>query len=109
MFVCDPLWGTWKKGLSTYTLRAEFRISGSTVQRLRKNMPVFTNTLDDLCNSSIALYQRLCAVFRPNWRMRARTRSNAVNFLGGWVPEFGMQPPFFLLKCEFSINKFANS
>lgn len=50
MIVYDPLWKTLKKkGLSTYTLRFKFQISGSTVQRLRQNMSVSTNTLDDLC------------------------------------------------------------
>ncbi len=51
MIVYDPLWETLKKrGLSTYTLRVKFHLSGSTVQRLRRNMSVSTNTLDDLCN-----------------------------------------------------------
>ncbi len=51
MIVFDPLWDTLKKkGLSTYTLRVKFQMSGSTVQRLRKNRSVSTNTLDDLCN-----------------------------------------------------------
>ena len=51
MIVYDPLWDTLKKkGLSTYTLRVKFQISGSTVQRLRRNMSVSTNTLDDLCH-----------------------------------------------------------
>ncbi len=50
MIVYTPLWETLKKkGLSTYTLRVKFQISGSTVQRLRRNMSVSTNTLDDLC------------------------------------------------------------
>lgn len=50
MIVYTPLWETLKrKGFSTYTLRHDFEISGSTVQRLRKNMSVSTNTLDDLC------------------------------------------------------------
>lgn len=50
MIVYDPLWETLKKkGLSTYTLRVKFGISGSTVQRLKRNMSVSTNTLDDLC------------------------------------------------------------
>lgn len=50
MIVYTPLWETLKKkGLSTYTLRAKYQISGSTVQRLRRNMSVSTNTLDDLC------------------------------------------------------------
>lgn len=50
MIIYDPLWETLKrKGFSTYTLREKFHISSSTVQRLRKNKPVSTNTLDDLC------------------------------------------------------------
>ncbi len=50
MIVYTPLWDTLKKkGMSTYTLRVKFNISGSTVQRLRRNMSVSTNTLDDLC------------------------------------------------------------
>ena len=36
MIVYTPLWETLKrKGYSTYTLRNQFGISGSTVQRLR--------------------------------------------------------------------------
>lgn len=51
MIVYNPLWKTLKrKGFFTYTLRVKFKISGSTVQRLRQNMSVLTNTLDDLCN-----------------------------------------------------------
>ena len=50
MIVYTPLWETMKKkGVTTYTLREKYRISGSTVQRLRKNLSVSTNTLDDLC------------------------------------------------------------
>ena len=50
MIVYTPLWETMKKrGVTTYTLREKYRISGSTVQRLKKNMSVSTNTLDDLC------------------------------------------------------------
>lgn len=63
MIVYDPLWATLKKkGLSTYTLRVKFQMSGSTVQRLRRNLSVSTNTLDDLCTlldcplSDIAVY-----------------------------------------------------
>lgn len=50
MIVYTPLWKTMeKKGFTTYTLRVKHEMSGSTVQRLRKNMPVSTITLDDLC------------------------------------------------------------
>lgn len=50
MIVYTPLWDTMrKKGFTTYTLRAKHGMSSSTIQRLRKNMSVSTNTLDDLC------------------------------------------------------------
>jgi len=50
LIVYTPLWETMKKkGVTTYTLREKFKISGSTVQRLKKNMSVSTNTLADLC------------------------------------------------------------
>lgn len=50
MIIYTPLWETMrKKGVTTYTLRDKYKISGSTIQRLKKNMSVSTNTLDDLC------------------------------------------------------------
>jgi putative transcriptional regulator len=50
LIVYTPLWETMKeKGVTTYTLREKYKISGSTVQRLKKNMSVSTNTLADLC------------------------------------------------------------
>lgn len=39
-----------KRGISTYILQFEWEIASSTVQRLKKNMPVSTVTLDKLCN-----------------------------------------------------------
>lgn len=51
MIIYDPLWKTMKqKGFTTYTLRVKHGMSNGTVQRLRKNMSVSTNTLDDLCH-----------------------------------------------------------
>ena len=51
MIVYTPLWETMKKkGVTTYTLREKYKISGSTVQRLKMNMSVSTNTLSDLCS-----------------------------------------------------------
>lgn len=65
MIVYTPLWETMKKkGVTTYTLRVKYKISGSTVQRLKKNMSVSTNTLADLCGllncelSEVAEYRR---------------------------------------------------
>lgn len=50
MIVYDPLWLTMRKqNVTTYTLRVKYGISNSTVQRLKKDMPVSTNTLDMLC------------------------------------------------------------
>jgi DNA-binding Xre family transcriptional regulator len=50
MIVYDPLWVTLKeKGLTTYALRVKHGVSNGTVQRLKKNMSVSTNTLNDLC------------------------------------------------------------
>lgn len=45
-----PLWETMKeKHITTYTLRVKFGMSHATVQRLQKNQPVSTYTLDRLC------------------------------------------------------------
>ena len=49
LIVSAPLWETMKrKGITTYTLREKYKISGSTIQRLKRNMSVSTNTLADL-------------------------------------------------------------
>lgn len=51
MIVYNPLWRTMdKQNITTYTLRVKHEISNSTVQRLKKNMPVSTNTLNVLCS-----------------------------------------------------------
>ena len=45
-----PLWKTMaEKGVTTYTLRFKCGMSHATVQRLQKDMPVSTHTLDRLC------------------------------------------------------------
>ncbi|MDP4119516.1 MAG: helix-turn-helix transcriptional regulator [Bacillota bacterium] len=50
MIVYTPLWETMKaKGFTTYTLREKHNMSSSTIQRMKKNMSVSTNTLNDLC------------------------------------------------------------
>lgn len=46
-----PLWATMaKKQVTTYTLRFKHGMSHATVQRLQKDMPVSTHTLDKLCD-----------------------------------------------------------
>lgn len=50
MIVYSPLWRTMaERNFTTYTLREKHGMSNSTVQRLRKNKPVSTNTLNELC------------------------------------------------------------
>ena len=50
MISYQPFWRTLSKSdESTYTLIKTHRISGSTINRLRKNKPINTTTLNDLC------------------------------------------------------------
>ncbi len=50
MLVYDPFWQTLKRsGESTYTLIKNYRISSSTIDKLRKNKPLNTTTINDLC------------------------------------------------------------
>ena len=50
MIVYTPLWETMKKkGVTTYALINRYNISSSTVNRLRHNMGVTTQLIDDLC------------------------------------------------------------
>lgn len=53
MITYAPLWETMKrKNATTYTLRNKgqiYSISGSTIERLKQNESVSTNTLDTIC------------------------------------------------------------
>jgi len=50
MISYQPLWKTMgRKNYTTYTLRFKYGMSHATVQRLQKNMPVSTHTLNKLC------------------------------------------------------------
>jgi len=50
MIVYTPFWETLKKSNeSTYTLINRHHISSSTIDKLRKNKPLTTTTLNDLC------------------------------------------------------------
>ncbi|MDO5417749.1 MAG: helix-turn-helix transcriptional regulator [Lachnospiraceae bacterium] len=50
MILYDPFWKTLKaSGESTYTLINKYHVSSSTIDRLRKNQPLTTTTLNDLC------------------------------------------------------------
>lgn len=46
----SPFWNTLKQSKeTTYTLINKHHISSSTIDKLRKNKPVNTTTLNDLC------------------------------------------------------------
>ena len=50
MVVYTPFWNTLKNSKeSTYTLIKNYRISSSTIDKLRKNKPLNTTTINGLC------------------------------------------------------------
>ena len=50
MITYDPFWETLKASPeTTYTLINRHRISSSTIDKLRKNRPLNTTTINDLC------------------------------------------------------------
>lgn len=58
MISYSPFWDTLRASPeSTYTLIKKHRISSSTIDKLRKNKPLNTTTINDLCrilNCSVA-------------------------------------------------------
>jgi len=45
-----PFWETLQRSSeTTYTLIKNYRISSSTIDKLRKNNPITTTTINDLC------------------------------------------------------------
>ena len=50
MITYQPFWETLKNsGESTYSLIHDYSISSATINRLRKNSPISTSTINDLC------------------------------------------------------------
>ncbi|MBR0412489.1 MAG: helix-turn-helix transcriptional regulator [Eubacterium sp.] len=50
MISYNPFWNTLERSNeSTYTLIQKYNISSSTINRLRKNQGISTQTIDDLC------------------------------------------------------------
>lgn len=50
MISYEPFWNTLRSSdESTYTLIKNHRISSSTIDKLRKNKPLNTTTVNDLC------------------------------------------------------------
>ena len=57
----SPFWETLKKSNeSTYTLINKHHISSSTIDKLRKNKPLNTTTLNDLCRILDCDIQEIC-------------------------------------------------
>lgn len=51
MILYEPFWATLKQSQeTTYTLIKNHRISSSTIDKLRKNKPLNTTTINDLCH-----------------------------------------------------------
>lgn len=50
MISYEPFWETLRSSEeSTYTLITKYRLSSSTIDKLRKNKPLNTTTINDLC------------------------------------------------------------
>ena len=57
----SPFWETLKKSnASTYTLINKHHISSSTIDKLRKNKPLNTTTLNDLCRILDCDIEEIC-------------------------------------------------
>ena len=57
----SPFWKTRKNSTkSTYTLIHKHHISSSTIDKLRKNKPLNTTTLNDLCRILNCQIQDIC-------------------------------------------------
>ena len=71
MLVYDPFWQTLRaSGESTYTLIKNHRISSSTIDKLRKNKPLNTTTINDLCRIlNCKVEQIVCYVPSDNDQM----------------------------------------
>ncbi len=50
MICYDPFWNTLKVAQeTTYTLIVKHHVSSATIDKLRKNKPITTTTINDLC------------------------------------------------------------
>lgn len=61
MIEYSPFWKTLKQSKeSTYTLINTYHISSSTIDKLRKNKPLNTTTINDLCRILDCDVQDIC-------------------------------------------------
>ena len=57
----SPFWNTLKNSTeSTYTLITQYHVSSATIDKLRKNKPMNTTTLNDLCRIFDCQIQDIC-------------------------------------------------
>mgnify|MGYP003426871996 CR=1 FL=1 len=64
MISCSPFWTTLQNSSeTTYTLIHKYHLSSATIDKLRKNKPLTTTTINDLCRilncriEEIAIYE----------------------------------------------------
>ncbi|SEW31796.1 helix-turn-helix domain-containing protein [[Clostridium] fimetarium] len=51
MISYEPLWKTMKKkGVTSYKLIYQYKVSSNTIRRMKKQKNVTLNTINDLCN-----------------------------------------------------------
>lgn len=63
-----PFWKTLKNSAeSTYTLVNKHHISSSTLDKLRKNKPLNTTTLNDLCRILNCQIQDICQYIQSDY------------------------------------------
>ena len=61
MLEYSPFWNTLKNSAeSTYKLITKYHLSSATIDKLRKNKPMNTTTLNDLCRIFDCQIQDIC-------------------------------------------------
>lgn len=66
MICYSPFWATLRKSSeTTYTLIKNHNISSSTIDKLRKNKPLNTTTINDLCHVLRCRIEDI-AIYIPN-------------------------------------------
>lgn len=85
MIEYSPFWNTLKNSTeSTYTLITKYHVSSATIDKLRKNKPMNTTTLNDLCRIFNCQIQDICQ-YTPKQRptlvsLHCRLFSSLVEF-----------------------------
>lgn len=62
----SPFWNTLEKSKeNTYTLTVKYKMSSSTLNRLRHNQDISTKTINDLCRILNCRVEDIC-IYLPN-------------------------------------------